>query len=90
MPDVVLYDQTREWLFLIEAVTSHGPMDGKRIGELKMLFPHTKAVYVSAFPDRSIMNRYLSTLAWETEVWLADSPAHLIHFNGNKFLGPYE
>lgn len=90
MPDVVLHDQERDWLFLIEAVTSHGPMDGKRIGELKSLFPNAKAVYVSAFPDKAALNRYLSTLAWETEVWLADSPTHLIHFNGSKFLGPYE
>ncbi|MBS1775349.1 MAG: hypothetical protein JSS64_03610, partial [Bacteroidetes bacterium] len=23
------------------------------------------------------------------EVWIADNPDHLIHFNGHKFLGAY-
>jgi len=92
MPDVVLHDTDRNWLLLVEAVTSHGPVDGKRHAELAELFKHSKAglVYVTAFPNRSIMARYLSEIAWETEVWSADAPSHLIHFNGVRFLGPYE
>jgi hypothetical protein len=35
------------------------------------------------------MSRYLGEIAWETEVWVADAPSHLIHFNGERFLGPY-
>jgi len=42
---------------------------------------------VTAFPNRSIMARYLGDIAWETEVWVADAPSHLIHFNGERFLG---
>lgn len=91
MPDVVLHCPKRNWLLLVEAVTSHGPVDGKRHTELARLFADSKAglVYVTAFPERSIMARYLADLAWETEVWVADSPSHLIHFNGERFLGPY-
>ena len=91
MPDVVLHYPDRNWLLLIESVTSHGPVDGKRHAELAKLFAKSKAglVYVTAFPNRSTMSRYLGEIAWETEVWVADAPSHLIHFNGSRFLGPY-
>lgn len=92
MPDVVIYYPKKGWLLLVESVTSHGPVDGKRHEELAKLFKDSKAgiVYVTAFPNRSVMARYLSDIAWETEVWVADAPSHLIHFNGVRFLGPYE
>ena len=92
MPDVVLYYPEREWLLLVESVTSHGPVDGKRHEELARLFAKSTAgiVYVTAFPSRAVMARYLGEIAWETEVWCADAPSHLIHFNGARFLGPYE
>ncbi|WFB59563.1 BsuBI/PstI family type II restriction endonuclease [Paenibacillus sp. BR1-192] len=91
MPDVVIYYPEKDWLLLIESVTSHGPVDGKRHDELARLFNGSTAgiVYVTAFPNRSVMARYLSVIAWETEVWVADAPSHLIHFNGVRFLGPY-
>ena len=91
MPDVVLYYTEKNWLLLIESVTSHGPVDGKRHDELSNLFVESKPqlVYVSAFPNRAIMGRYLGEIAWETEVWVADAPSHLIHFDGERFLGPY-
>jgi hypothetical protein len=92
MPDVVLHFTEKNWLLLVESVTSHGPVDGKRHAELAKLFAGSKAglVYVTAFPNRAIMGRYLGEIAWETEVWVADAPSHLIHFNGSRFLGPYE
>ncbi len=92
MPDVVLYCPKRKWLLLVESVTSHGPVDGKRHEELAQLFAGSSAglVYVTAFPSRSAMARHLASIAWETEVWCADAPSHLIHFNGERFLGPYE
>ncbi len=90
MPDVVIYLEAKNWLVLIEAVTSHGPIDMKRHNELKELFKDSKAplVFVTAFPTRKVMRRYLQEIAWETEVWVAESPSHLIHFNGERFLGP--
>jgi adenine-specific DNA-methyltransferase len=92
MPDVVLYYPGKEWLLLVESVTSHGPVDSKRHEELAQLFMQSKLglVYVTAFPDRSIMAKYLADISWETEVWVAEAPTHMIHFNGDRFLGPYE
>jgi len=92
MPDVVLNYADRNWLLLVEAVTSHGPVDGKRHAELAHLFAEAKAglVYVTAFPSRAVMARYLGDIAWETEVWIAEAPSHLIHFDGERFLGPYD
>lgn len=91
MPDVVLYYTEKNWLLLIESITSHGPVDGKRHDELSKFFAESKPglVYVSAFPNRAIMGKYLGEIAWETEVWVADAPSHLIHFDGTRFLGPY-
>ena len=90
-PDVVLYSREKNWLFLIESVTSRGPVDSKRYGELSKLFQTSEAdlIFVTAFPDRRAMARYLAEISWETEVWVAESPKHLIHFDGEKFLGPY-
>ena len=91
MPDVVVHDTRRDWLLLIEAVTSTGVVDGKRRKELKALFrgyPHG-LVFVTAFDNRQTMGRFLSLVSWETEVWIASDPEHIIHFNGERFLGPY-
>ena len=91
MPDVVVHDTKRNWLLLIEAVTSVGPVDGKRRKELKELFAGCKAglVFVTAFSTRDFMRSFLTQISWETEVWIAEDPEHLIHFNGERFLGPY-
>ncbi len=91
MPDAIVHMPEKNWLVLIEAVTSHGPVDIKRHNELKRLFQGCKAglVFVTAFESRKAALRYLGEIAWETEVWIADEPTHLIHFNGERFLGPY-
>jgi len=90
LPDVVIYDSKRNWLFLIEAVTSHGPVSPKRIVELEEFLKDCKAgkVYVTAFPDFVEFKKHSNNIAWETEVWLVDTPDHMIHFNGDRFLGP--
>lgn len=92
LPDVVVYDEKRKWLFLIEAVTSHGPVSPKRWIELEQAFKDCKVglVYVTAFPDRAEFRKNAADIAWETEVWIADNPDHMIHFNGDRFLGPHE
>jgi hypothetical protein len=92
MPDVIIYFKEKNWLILVEAVTSSGPVDNIRHNELSNLFNKSSAglVFVTAFPDRGkLMRTYLSSLAWETEVWCASAPSHMIHFNGSRFLGPY-
>jgi hypothetical protein len=92
MPDVVIFCPKQNWLLLVEAVTSYGAVDGKRHEELSKIFAGSSAglVYVTAFPHRALLARYLPQIAWETEVWVADAPSHLIHFNGSRFLGPYD
>lgn len=92
MPDVILYVEDKKWLVLIEAVTSHGPVDSKRYIELEELFSNVNVdkVYISAFPDKKTFMHYVQDIAWETEAWIADNPTHMIHFNGDKFLGPHK
>jgi hypothetical protein len=91
IPDVIVHHTVRNWLLLIEAVTSAGPVDAKRRKELKELFASSKAglVFVTAFETRRTMQSFLSHIAWESEVWIAEDPEHMIHFNGERFLGPY-
>jgi hypothetical protein len=91
MPDLVVYLPEHNWLVLMEAASSHGPVDSKRQGELASLFAGSSAglVYVSCFPDRAEFRKYVDKIAWESEVWCADHPTHMIHYNGERFLGPY-
>ena len=90
LPDIVLFDEKKNWIFLIEAVTSHGPVSPKRIVELEKMLKKCTAgkIYVTAFPDLSEFKKHAPEIAWETEVWLMDVPDHMIHFNGDKFMGP--
>ena len=90
LPDVMLHDGGRNWLFLVEAVASHGPMTPKRVVELEEMLSACPAgaVYVSAFPDFGEFRKHMKAIAWETEVWLCDAPDHMIHYDGDRFLGP--
>lgn len=92
LPDVILYDQARKWLFFVEAVTSHGPVSPKRFVELEAEAALSSAarVYVTAFPDFKEFKKHVADIAWETEIWIAEHPEHMIHYNGDKFLGPPE
>jgi hypothetical protein len=92
MPDVLLHDEDRDWLVCVEAYQSVGPMDAKRVDELRELFAGCRPglVFVTAFPDRATFRKAVADVAWETEVWIRDAPTHMIHFNGERFLGPYE
>ncbi len=90
MPDVVLYREDRNWIYFIESITSVGPMDPKRIVEIESMTKGVRAgkIFISAFLDFSTFKKFSDKLAWETEVWIADMPDHMIHLNGDKFLGP--
>lgn len=91
MPDVILYFGERDWLLLVEAAETSNPVDSKRHSDLRSIFSGASCgiVYVTAFLERAVLGKFLSDIAWETEVWVADHPSHLIHFNGQRFLGPY-
>ena len=90
MPDVVLYKEDENWLYFIEAVDSVGPMSSDRIRDIEQMTQNVKAgkIYVTAFLNFDKYKKFSKELAWETEVWIADTPDHMIHLNGDKFLGP--
>jgi type II restriction enzyme len=92
LPDVIAYSKRKNWLYLIEAVHSSGPISELRLIQLQKLTKDCKAdiVYVTAFLNRPKFRQFMTDIAWETEVWIADNPDHLVHFNGDKFLGPYK
>lgn len=91
LPDIIAYSENNNWLYLIEAVHSSGPMSEIRVHELKKLLKDCKAelIFVTAFLTKADFRKWVINIAWETEVWIADNPDHLIHFNGHKFLGAY-
>jgi type II restriction enzyme len=92
LPDIVAYSESKNWLFLIEAVHSAGPISPLRLLELQRLTGECSAdiVYLTAFLNRDTFRKFSPDIAWETEVWIADAPDHLVHFDGAKFLGPYK
>jgi type II restriction enzyme len=92
LPDVVAYSNKKNWVFLIEAVHSFGPITPIRKIKLENNLKNCKAdlVFVTAFQDRTKFRQFLPDLAWEQEIWIAEEPDHMVHFNGDKFLGPYK
>ena len=92
LPDIILYDKTKDWVFFIEAVTSVGPISPKRIIEINEISKNCKSskIFVTAFPNGKVFKKFYDELAWKTEVWIADSPDHLIHLDGDRFLGPLD
>jgi type II restriction enzyme len=91
LPDIVAYNKTKNWTFLIEAVHSSGTMNQTRVMVLNRMLKKCKAspIFVTAFLTMDDFKKWTLSIAWETEVWIANNPDHLIHFNGHKFLGPY-
>ncbi|GAB2576001.1 hypothetical protein GCM10027168_06220 [Streptomyces capparidis] len=91
MPDVVIHHTERDWLVLVEAVTSTGPVNSLRMAQLKELFAGARPglVFVTAFRTKKKFRQFATDIAWETEVWIAEDSTHMVHFNGERFLGPY-
>jgi len=91
LPDIIAYSRKNNWLYLIEAVHSSGPMSETRVLELKKMLKDCTAelIFVTGFLTRPDFKKWMLVVAWETEVWIADNPDHLVHFNGHKFLGAY-
>lgn len=90
MPDVVLYREDKNWIYFIESVTSVGPMDPKRIIEISNMTKNVTAgkIFVTAFQSFPVFKKFSDSLAWETEVWISEMPDHMIHLNGDRFIGP--
>lgn len=90
LPDIVLYDRNRKWIYFIECVTSVGPVSEQRKSDIEAMTVGVDAgnIYITAFPNFATFKKFASDLAWETEVWIADMPTHMIHLNGDRFIGP--
>lgn len=90
LPDVILYQDDKKWVYFIEAVTSVGPISPKRILEINEMTKKCDLgkIFVTAFIDMKTFKKFAEDLAWETEVWLSEMPDHMIHLNGDKFVGP--
>jgi len=91
LPDIVAYEKKRNWVFLVEAVHSSNPISETRHAALAALTEGCTAgrIYVSAFLTRAEFAKWMKHIAWETEVWITEDPDHMIHFDGERFLGPY-
>lgn len=92
LPDIVVLDEQNQWLLLIEAVHSSNPISKLRHLALENFTAGCSLpkVFVSVFASRAEFRRWVLDISWETEVWIADSPDHLIHFNGIRYLGPHQ
>lgn len=90
LPDIILFEKVKNWLFFLEAVTSVGPLSIQRISEIQEMTVSCTCgkIFVTAFLDKGTYKRFVDQLAWETEVWIADIPDHMIHLNGEHFLSP--
>ncbi len=90
LPDVMLYSPDKNWLYFVEAVTSVGPMTPARVKQIQEMTEgsHAGRIYVTAFLDLKTYKKFADQLAWDTEVWIAEMPDHMIHLNGDRFLGP--
>ena len=91
LPDIIAYNKKKNWIYLIVAVCSFEPMTEMRVFELKKMLKDCPAflIFISTFISKNECKKWLLDIAWETEVWTADNPDHVIHLNGGKFFGPY-
>jgi hypothetical protein len=89
LPDIVAYSKDKNWLFLIEAFYTTGIISEIKFKEFKRNLTNCQAeiIFVTAFLTKEEFRKQMLDIAWETEVWTADNPDHLVHFNGHKFLG---
>ena len=90
LPDVIAYSRQKNLLYLIEAYHSTGEWNEIRVRKIKKKLQESgctaDVVFFTAFESRNIFKQKAKDIAWETEVWIADAPEHLVHFNGYKFL----
>lgn len=94
LPDIVAYSKEKNLLYLIEAYHSTGEWNEIRVRKVKRKLEQSQCsaqiVFFTAFENKNVFKQKAKDIAWETEVWIADAPEHLVHFNGYKFLEVYK
>ncbi len=93
LPDITMYDSERKRILFIEAYYSSGEFTLDRVEEIKKHChcpEDIDLVFITAFPDSKKLKKAFDSIAWDTEIWLADNPTHMIHKNGDKFIGGHK
>lgn len=90
LPDVIAFSKEKNLLYLIEAYHSTGEWSELRLRTIKRKLNESGCtaipLFFTAFENKNSFRQKAKDIAWETEVWIADNPDHIIHFNGYKFL----
>lgn len=89
LPDVILLSEVERCLAVIEVVASSGPISESRLGQLAPLVQQSLALgyrprYVTAFPSRRVLRRFVEELAWGTQVWIAEEAEQVIRFGDDR------
>lgn len=90
LPDIIAYDSVNKRILFIEAFHSTGPFTIDRVNTIRNLCkcePGTEAAFITAFDTTAKMLKNYKNVAWETDIWTAEEPTHLLHKNGDKFMG---
>lgn len=90
LPDIVLYDENHKRVLFVEAYNSTGAFTVDRVREIESFChcsPETEVAFVTAFTDMKTALRVFPEIAWDTDIWIVDDCTHMIHKNGDKFLG---
>ena len=72
------------------AYTSTGELTIERVSKIKEYCKDCpkdiEIIFVTAFQTMKKCQQKFLSIAWDTEIWVAEEPTHMIHKNGNKFL----
>ncbi len=91
LSDIILYSEAKHRLYLIEVGISHRAITRRRRQALEQPMKECSAtrIYISAFLNHAEFGRYCHLIAWESHVWLADIPEHMIHYDGEQYIIPH-
>ena len=91
LPDMILYLPQKKWLYLIGIADAGNLITARRQRsfEQALSMSQARAVHVNVFAGFEEYSRHVGQIAWDSEVWIAETPEHMIHHNGDRFLGPH-
>jgi hypothetical protein len=85
LPDVILFSESESHLVIIEAVATSGPVNSMRLEQLKKFTKGPRKLgyrisFISAFPSRSVLRKFVEEIAWGSSVWIEIEPNNIVHF----------
>ena len=83
LPNIVLLQRKLSRMFLVEVIGAGGLLNSTRCAELRRGLRgfRLKLVFITASASRSELRDRLHEIAWQTHVWIANEPNHIIHFD---------